>query len=199
MFKIHVKSCTSGGHHAADGAPQDLGRRSKVEGSLTRIGVPQADTENSAGSLLPLDVWSDSLKSKCNSHRKCNQVACVSSWSWHTSACFGTTIQRCWCLQRERKRLAYRQSGLELEESGVVRKKCANSQDLKGVTICRNHDYLRFPGFASQLSPLLTVQQFLCKDGSQALESHRAPSGRWSMVIPLIGWKLEDMGVPRYH
>ena len=46
----------SAGHHAADGAPQDLGRRSKVEGSLTRIGVPQADMENSSGSLLPPDV-----------------------------------------------------------------------------------------------------------------------------------------------
>ena len=45
---------------------------------------------------------------KCDSHQKCNRVACVSSWSWHTSACFGTRIQRCWCLQRGRRPLACR-------------------------------------------------------------------------------------------
>ena len=44
----------------------------------------------------------------CDSHEKCNRVACVSSWSWHTSACFGTTIQRYWCLQRGRRPLAFR-------------------------------------------------------------------------------------------
>jgi hypothetical protein len=56
-YIMQIPQDLSAGHHAADGAPQDLGRRSKVEGSLTRIGVPRAaDMENSAGSLLPLDV-----------------------------------------------------------------------------------------------------------------------------------------------
>ena len=29
------------GHHATDGAPENLCRRAVVEGTLTRIGVPQ--------------------------------------------------------------------------------------------------------------------------------------------------------------
>ena len=42
---------------------------------------------------------------------RCSQVSCASSWSWHTSACFGTRIQRCWCLQHGRRPLSWGKLG----------------------------------------------------------------------------------------
>ena len=109
--------------HAANGAPQDLCGRSVVERSLTRIGVPWAiqRVERTASCM---DQWASGAvaswhlnqymiylqtckeNQKLSSAAKSCQVACASSWSWHTSACFGTTIQRCWCLQRGRTPLA---------------------------------------------------------------------------------------------
>ena len=61
-------------------------------------------------------------------------------------------------------------------------------------------NHVRFLGFASKqwsqlLSPLLTVQQLLCKDGSQALEHQQnhgesqPPTCRWSLKSP-ENWKL---------
>ena len=45
-----------------------------------------------------------------------SQVSCASSWSWHTSACFGTRIRRCWCLQHGRRPLSLGNSALWVQE-----------------------------------------------------------------------------------
>ena len=85
----------------------------------------ESSKENGSGRDLDEDWYSLDLWSQCPGKKTSDfrwfkmwqvsvwlvflysQVSCASSWSWHTSACFGTRIRRCWCLQHGRTPLSF--------------------------------------------------------------------------------------------